>query len=69
MIRSGQWYVVLFCCDSAESKDRVWVDMTIGLLSKKLVQVSVSDIEGRDIDSGFLDRDRKPYNLLVIVNR
>ena len=30
MIRFGQWYVVLFCCDSAESKDKVLVDMSTG---------------------------------------
>lgn len=46
MIWSGQSYVVLLCCDSAESKDKVLVDRSTGLLSKKLVQVSTSDIEG-----------------------
>lgn len=29
MIRFGQWYVVLFCCDSAESKDKVLVNMSV----------------------------------------
>lgn len=55
-------YVVLFFCDSAESKDKFLVDISMVYFLKKLVQVSASDIEGRGVHLRFVDNDRKPCN-------